>query len=82
MTFFVGVIDGGVFLLLESNGEAEIAVLLGESGVVVGQHRGDGGFASGAVVHEGGCAMIRLLEEVHQLGCTNTYLQTAKCVFV
>jgi hypothetical protein len=29
--------------------------------------------------HEGGCAMNRLLEKVHQLGwCTNKYLQTAK----
>ena len=71
MTLFVGVIDGDVFLLLESDGEAEITVLLGEGGVVVGQHRGDGGFAGGAVIHEG-------LEEAHQLRCTNTYLQTAK----
>ncbi len=51
VTLFVGVVDGGVFLLLESDGEAEIAVFLGEGGVVVCQHGGDGGFAGGAVVH-------------------------------
>jgi hypothetical protein len=54
----MGIIDGSVFLLLERD-EAEIAVLLGEGGVVLGQQRGDGGFAGGAVVHEGGCAKIR-----------------------
>ena len=43
VSLFVGVVGGGVFLLLEGDGETEVAVFLGEGGVVQEGVGGAGG---------------------------------------
>jgi len=49
VSLFVGVVGGGVFLLLEGDGEAEVAVFLREGGVIQEGVGGAGG--AGGVRH-------------------------------
>ena len=53
VAFLVGDVRGGVFLLLECNGEAEITVFLGEAGVI---EASNGGGASTA--YAGAAAIV------------------------
>mmetsp|Transcript_9462 Transcript_9462/g.17072 ORF Transcript_9462/g.17072 Transcript_9462/m.17072 type:complete len:283 (+) Transcript_9462:41-889(+) len=53
VAFFVSVVRGGVFLLLEGDGEAEVAIFLGEVGIVEAGHCGVVGGGAGV-----GCASV------------------------
>ena len=66
MALFVGFVDGGVFLLLEGDGEAEVAVFLGEGGVVE-----EGGWGAGG---GGGFGHV----DVVRVGCFGFF---AHCCF-
>ena len=60
MPLLMGRVSGGIFLLLQSDGESKVAIFLGEIGIV---ETCNGGKAAGFVV-EGRAASIRHVDVV------------------